>query len=82
MGKQISLSRALRTGAAGVLVGWTESGARPKFDIVTGVSTGAGRAVVPAVVRAVVRAADPGGSTAVMRPETEMSCRKLDALAS
>ena len=26
---------------AGVLVGWTESGKRPKFDIVTGVSTGA-----------------------------------------
>ena len=26
---------------AGVLVGWTESGSRPKFDIVTGVSTGA-----------------------------------------
>ncbi len=26
---------------AGVLVGWTESGTRPKFDIVTGVSTGA-----------------------------------------
>ncbi|MEN3974520.1 patatin-like phospholipase family protein [Emcibacter sp. SYSU 3D8] len=26
---------------AGVLVGWTESGARPEFDIVTGVSTGA-----------------------------------------
>lgn len=26
---------------AGVLVGWTESGAHPKFDIVTGVSTGA-----------------------------------------
>ena len=26
---------------AGVLVGWTESGGRPKFDIVTGVSTGA-----------------------------------------
>lgn len=25
---------------AGVLVGWTESGKRPKFDIVTGVSTG------------------------------------------
>lgn len=26
---------------AGVLVGWTETGARPSFDIVTGVSTGA-----------------------------------------
>ncbi len=26
---------------AGVLVGWTETGTRPKFDIVTGVSTGA-----------------------------------------
>ncbi len=26
---------------AGVLVGWTESGQRPQFDIVTGVSTGA-----------------------------------------
>lgn len=26
---------------AGVLVGWTESGQRPRFDIVTGVSTGA-----------------------------------------
>ena len=26
---------------AGVLVGWTEQGTRPKFDIVTGVSTGA-----------------------------------------
>lgn len=25
---------------AGVLVGWTRSGARPKFDVVTGVSTG------------------------------------------
>ena len=26
---------------AGVLVGWTETGKRPKFDVVTGVSTGA-----------------------------------------
>ncbi len=26
---------------AGVLIGWTESGKRPKFDVVTGVSTGA-----------------------------------------
>ena len=26
---------------AGVLVGWTETGRRPKFDVVTGVSTGA-----------------------------------------
>ncbi len=26
---------------AGILVGWTKSGARPRFDIVTGVSTGA-----------------------------------------
>jgi len=26
---------------AGVLVGWTKSGARPQFDVVTGVSTGA-----------------------------------------
>jgi Patatin-like phospholipase len=27
--------------SAGVLAGWTESGARPQFDVVTGVSTGA-----------------------------------------
>jgi predicted acylesterase/phospholipase RssA len=27
--------------SAGVLVGWTESGTRPSFDVVTGVSTGA-----------------------------------------
>src|SRR5919109_522918 len=26
---------------AGVLAGWTEAGTRPKFDIVTGISTGA-----------------------------------------
>lgn len=27
--------------SAGVLVGWTESGTRPQFDVVTGISTGA-----------------------------------------
>lgn len=31
---------------AGVLVGWTKSGTRPKFDVVTGVSTGALQAVL------------------------------------
>lgn len=31
---------------AGVLAGWTESGKRPKFDVVTGVSTGALLAVL------------------------------------
>ncbi|MCB1461030.1 MAG: patatin-like phospholipase family protein [Nitratireductor sp.] len=31
---------------AGVLVGWTKSGTRPKFDVVTGVSTGALMAVL------------------------------------
>lgn len=31
---------------AGVLVGWTKSGKRPKFDVVTGVSTGALMAVL------------------------------------
>ena len=31
---------------AGVLVGWTESGTRPQFDVVTGVSTGALMAVL------------------------------------
>lgn len=31
---------------AGVLVGWTQSGARPKFDVVTGVSTGSLMAVL------------------------------------
>lgn len=31
---------------AGVLAGWTESGTRPKFDVVTGVSTGALQAVL------------------------------------
>jgi len=31
----------LGSAGAGVLVGWTETGTRPQFDIVTGISTGA-----------------------------------------
>lgn len=42
-GKYLSLSGGGDNGAfgAGLLVGWSEKGDRPKFDLVTGVSTGA-----------------------------------------
>jgi predicted acylesterase/phospholipase RssA len=43
MGNFLALSGGGSDGAfgAGVLAGWTASGKRPEFDIVTGVSTGA-----------------------------------------
>ena len=39
----LSLSGGRARGAygAGVLIGWTETGQRPDFDVVTGISTGA-----------------------------------------
>lgn len=42
-GAMLALSGGGANGAfgAGVLVGWTETGTRPRFDIVTGISTGA-----------------------------------------
>ncbi len=54
---------------AGVLVGWSESGTRPQFDVVTGVSTGA--------LMAVLAFAGPQYDTLLKRLYTEITNKDI-----